>query len=271
VTLRYVKRRSDRGQHLPDSLLDRIIGQERPCLLIQEPLRRVDQGIWVVDGVQRLRVGLREPVRMTAVRLGDGSVVAHSPLPPTPETRAAIDAIGPVRWIVAPNLYHHLHVTQALAAWPAARLLAVRGLAAKRPGLSIAGELPEAAPRDWAPELEVLEVGPLWGGFREILLFHRPTRTLLVTDLAFYIADAATWIERWIWRLNGVYRKLGPTLLFRLGALREVERAAGSLLRVLDFDFERIIVAHGAILETGGRAAFERAFAGVYASLRRAR
>jgi len=231
----------------------------------------VGHGIWVVDGVQRLRLGLREPVRMTAVRLGDGRVLIHSPLPPNPDTRAAIDAIGPVRWIVAPNLYHHLHVTQALAAWPEARLLSGRGLAAKRPELSIAGELPGAAPRDWSPELEVLEVGPLWGGFREILLFHRPTRTLLVTDLAFYITDAPTWIERSIWRLNGVYRKLGPTLLFRLGALRNPDRGARSLLRVLDFDFERIIVAHGAILETGGRPAFERAFSGVYASLRRAR
>jgi len=44
---------------------------------------------------------------------------------------------------------------------------------------------------------------------------------LLVTDLAFHITDAASWIERWIWRINGVYRKLGPTLLLRLGLLPE--------------------------------------------------
>lgn len=240
-------------------LLERVIGRERPRLLVRDPLRRVDDAIWVLDGVHLMRIGLHEPIRMTVLRLADGSVVLHSPLPVDAETRAALDSIGVVRWIVAPNLYHHLYASDALRAWPEARLFSVRGLSTKRPELPIAGELPEAAPREWTRELESLDVGP-FRGFREVLLFHRPSRTLVLTDLAFHIDDAPSSIERWIWRFNGVYRQLGPTLLLRIGALRGAGKGAGNLSRVLEWDFDRIIVAHGAILETGGRAAFQRAF-----------
>ena len=44
---------------------------------------------------------------------------------------AAIRALGPVAAIVAPNLYHHLHLRDAIAAFPDARVFVPEGLAEK--------------------------------------------------------------------------------------------------------------------------------------------
>lgn len=57
-------------------------------------------------------------------------------------------------------------------------------------------------------------------------------------------------------RIHGAYGRFGPTRLVRL-LLRD--RAA--LARILGWDFDRIIVTHGDVLEHGGQEAVRAAFA----------
>lgn len=60
-------------------------------------------------------------------------------------------------------------------------------------------------------------------------------------------------------RVLGVYGRLGVSRTIRL-ATRDRVAARASLERILAWDFERVIVGHGEIVDTGGRAAIERAF-----------
>ena len=45
--------------------------------------------------------------RSVAVKLSTGGVWVLASTPPTEETRKAIDGLGPVEYIVSPNLDHH--------------------------------------------------------------------------------------------------------------------------------------------------------------------
>src|SRR5436305_14558891 len=80
-------------------------------------------------------MGLRLTATTTIVRFADGGVLVHSPGPLRDSVRERTDALGPVRHLYAPNLFHHRGLNEWAAAYPAARVHAPAGLARKCPGL----------------------------------------------------------------------------------------------------------------------------------------
>src|SRR4029434_6688512 len=94
------------------------------------------EGVWVDSAPVRI-LGMPLTATMTVLRLSDGSLLVHSPVALTPERRAAIEALGPVAHLYAPNLYHHLEIGAWASAFPTARLHAPAGLRRKRPDLRI--------------------------------------------------------------------------------------------------------------------------------------
>jgi hypothetical protein len=57
---------------------------------------------------------------MTVMRLKDESLLLHSPVTLDAEPRREIDVVGTVRYAVAPNRFHHLHVGDVARACPGA-------------------------------------------------------------------------------------------------------------------------------------------------------
>jgi len=196
--------------------------------------------------------------RMTVVRLRDGGLWLHSPVRLDAPTRAALDALGPVRAVVAPNLMHHFFVADYAAAYPTARVFAPPGLARKRPALRLDAVLSDAPPPEWAGELEQhLSQGAPY--LNEVAFFHPPTRTLVLTDLAFNVVrPPVSWRARLFFALVGA-RGFGPHRVVKL-TIRDRAAARRSLDRLLAWDFDRVTVTHGDVLETGGRAALAAAF-----------
>ena len=70
------------------------------------PLREVIPGI--VWAAERAFVwfGIDVGGRMAVVRLADGSIWVHSPVPLDPDLKVEIDKLGPVQHIVSPNYEH---------------------------------------------------------------------------------------------------------------------------------------------------------------------
>src|SRR6188768_3138599 len=67
--------------------------------------------------------GARLRTRTTVVRLDDGSLLLHTPAPPTDALAEELRALGPVRWLVVPNCWHHLGTPAAAAHFPEATLV----------------------------------------------------------------------------------------------------------------------------------------------------
>jgi hypothetical protein len=197
--------------------------------------------------------------RMTVIRLPDGGLWLHSPVKLDAETKSAVDALGPVRFLVAPNTMHHLSLGDWAAAYPTAKVLAPAGLRKKRPDLRIDVELSDVMDVGQSPTLELLLAHGI-PNLEEFVFFHRPSRTLLLTDLAFNIHETPSWLTRTYLKLSGVYGKLGATWFLKSMVKDKVALRAWKE-RVLGWDFERVVPCHGQVLEKGGREAMREAFA----------
>lgn len=212
-------------------------------------------GLWAAEtGLRAL--GMPMTTRMTIARLPSGLWV-HSPVPIAP-LRAAVDDLGPVRWRVAPNLMHHLYQAPWQAAYPDSMLFAPPGLAAKRPDLRIDGS-PMAGAASWGDDILAL---PVAGNptLDETVFLHRPSGSLIVTDLAVNLGPENRLMVRLYARLTGCYGRLSLSYPLKL-LFRDRQAARASVDRILSLDFDRVIPAHGPVIETGGKAALAAAFA----------
>jgi hypothetical protein len=207
-------------------------------------LRQLDDDLWCSDSTVRIPGGARLPSRMTVVRLEDG-LWLHSPVELDDATAEAIAELGEVAHIVAPNCFHHLHLGPALERFAAARLHAPPGLAKKRPELRIDAELSPAA-QPW-PALEVVEIAGA-PELHEFVFLHRPSATLIVTDLVFNIHEARGLLTPLILRMVGAWRRFDQSKLWRRYT-KDRAAAAAAVDRLLALEFRRIIPAHGDVLE----------------------
>ena len=212
-------------------------------------MRELAPDLWVHEAPQRF-FGLEVGARMTVMAL-DGGVLVHSPV--------AFDPRGwapgrPARWAVAPNRLHHLHIGPWIAA--GAEGWAAPGLAEKRPDLVFSGVLGESP----APFGDAVEVLPLrcFPFVNEVAVLHRPSRTLVLTDLVFNIGADAPWLTRAAMACACGYPGCRSTLLERVAMRRDVARH--EVQQLLSWDFERLIMAHGEVIERGGREALAGAY-----------
>lgn len=191
--------------------------------------------------------------RMTVIRLPDGGLWVHSPVRFTSEARAAVDALGPVRFLVAPNLMHHLALPDWAAAYPEAKVVVPRGLGKKQPKLRIDLELGDTPDAGWAGTIDQVFVGGM-PKFDEYFFFHRPSRTLLVTDVFFNIHRARNWLTRVYMKRSGAWGQLGTTYLGRF-LMKDKAAVRAALDQALAWDVERVVMCHGEVVERGGREA----------------
>ena len=220
-------------------------------------LRPVAEALYVREVPFRMG-GMELGGRMTVVRLPGGGLWIHSPVRLEAETREAVEALGPVRYLVAPNLMHHLHLPAWAEAFPEARVVAPPGLRKKQPRLRLGVELGAAPDAGYA---EVIRQQHLRGmpKLEEFVFLHRPSRTLLVTDVAFHIRSSPSWLTRTYLKLSGTYGKLAPTMLLK-SLVKDRAALRTSLEEVWSWDFERVVVCHGEVLEHGGKEALRSGF-----------
>ena len=224
--------------------------------------RAVAENLWVIDDLMSLPLGVRMPIRATVVRLADGALWVHSPTPLTPELAADVEALGPVRDLIAPSRLHHRGLAPWAARFPQARLWAAPGLAAKRPDIPFAGVLGSGAPPPWAGEVAAL---PIAGAptFGEVAFFHRASRSLLCADLVFNIRRPATWMTAFTLTMMGTRGRFAMSRAWRRFA-RDRAALKQSIEQLLAWDFVRVIPAHGEVFDGDGgdaRAATRTALA----------
>jgi hypothetical protein len=213
------------------------------------PLRQLAENLWVADRPQTF-YGLSVGTRMTVIRLPGERLLLHSPVTLDPQLRTELDAIGRVTYAVAPNRVHHLHAGEVAQAYPGTRLWIGPGLERKRPDLVHEAILGDEAPAEWRGQVDqVFFRGRPYEN--EVTFFHRASRTLILCDLAFNFGPSAATSTRWLMKALRSYGRLGPSTLDPW-LIRDRAAARESLERILAWDFDRVIVAHGDVLERGG-------------------
>ena len=215
--------------------------------------------IWHVPHEIRL-AGLPIRTRMTVIRLGHGRLFVHSPVPLDAARRAAIEALGTVAFIVAPNRFHHVFIRAWREGYPDALVCAAPGLPAKRPNVRFDRVLGDRAEPEWEDELAQHWFAGM-PALNEIVFFDRASRTLLVTDVCQHITARDPRAVTWLAGALGVRARLAMSRSLRLLMLRDRRAARASRERILAWNIERVIVAHDTIVERDGREAVRRALA----------
>ena len=228
-------------------------------------LKPVAGGLWLIDGPAITSFGFPFSTRATVVRLENGDLWVHSPTEWSANLQAELDAIGPVRHLLAPNCLHFAHVTQWQEANPDATYWSAPGVAerASKNGLGMPQGKPLHATETeapWAGEMSQLIVrGSRW--FHEAVFFHTATRTLILTDLieAFDTAKLPVRCRPFVW-VNGIDNSDGKMPPILRWSYKDKTALAEDVETMMGWGPRRIIIAHGDCYMANGTAELERAF-----------
>lgn len=216
--------------------------------------------LWSIEHPLR-SFSIKIRTRMTVIRLGDGSLFLHSPIPLTKQLKGRLEVLGPVRYVISPNQFHHLFMGDYSRAYPNVRLYASPGLVPKRLDLRFQDVLKNSPEAEWKNDLDQTIFSASWL-MEEVIFFHYLSRTLILTDLCFYIPQQAPFILKFIGKVSGVYKKFGPAPFLKW-TTKDKNWARQSLEKILHWDFDRILIAHGPGVETNGKEIFRKAFQGI--------
>jgi hypothetical protein len=214
-------------------------------------IRQLHSNVWVVERPLRY-FGAEVGTRMTVIKLNDGSLFVHSPVSLDLEIRKGLDQLGEVRLVVAPNRFHHLFAADYPRAYPASVLFGAPGLDAKRKDLKFDAILADQPPSQWAGQIEQ-EVFHAFPGLNEVVFFHPSSRTVLFTDLLFNVMHSSSAYTRTLLKLDGGYGTVAVARTFRLAIRLKRRMARQAIDRILDWDFDRVIMAHGEVIESGAK------------------
>ena len=226
----------------------------------ESQLKPIAEGLWEAHGDHLAGAGaFHFPLRMTVVVRPDGGLVLISPIAIDGALAAEIRQLGEVRDILAPNGFHYLHAEAALAQFPGAQLWIAPSLTKKRPQLAALGKVLRETPQAWAPALSAhtVEGAP---ALTEIVVHHGPSRTLITTDLVFNMHRTRGWLMPLVLRLAGAWKRLAQSRYLR-SQFKDRQAVRSSLQGILALDFDRLIMAHGDIVERTGHQALTEAVA----------
>lgn len=217
----------------------------------------VAEGIWTSEREQRFW-GVECGTRTTIVRLSSGGLFVHCPVALDPTTRAEVDALGEVRAVVASSLFHHLYVGEWMRAYPRALFCASPGLPLKRPDLAFGHVLGDVPHPIWADDLDQVFFSARFE--KEVVFFHRRTRTMICADALLNLGDHASRRTRLVARY--VMRNTAPGFgWMERFAVRDWQLGRRQVDRILTWDTDRIVLAHGALVTHDGRQAIRDAYA----------
>ena len=227
------------------------------------PPRKLAEGLHCVDAsTGRWPIGRR----MTVVVLPSGRLALHSPIRMDEAGMEALERLGQVAALVIPNAYHWIDVPWYAKRYRGAAVLAPRGALPRLKGRvgmqdgNTVGTLED----DWSAELSAgLERLPLAGSrMYEFAFFHPSSRTLILTDLVFNLGTDFRGAVRLFLRLNRIHGRFGPSRLMRWVFLKDKGALLASLREMERWDFDRVVMSHGDLLESGGKDKMRQAFAG---------
>jgi len=230
-----------------------------------DTLKPVADGLWLIDGPAIRFFGMPFSTRATVVLLENGDFWVHSPTRLTDGLRRELDAIGPVRHLIAPNWLHYAHLDDWLAAYPEAQAWGAPGVEARARKKGLALQIDHTlqwdraeAPWDGQIEQMIVRGSKL---HREAVFFHHASQTLILTDLieAFETAKLPVWMRPLVW-IAGIDDPDGTMPPDMRRSFRDRTALGADLERMIAWAPERVIIAHGRWYESNGVAELERAF-----------
>lgn len=187
---------------------------------------------------------------MTVILLKDGSYCVHSPSP-FDDVCEQFFRNRTISHLLAPGDWHHFHIGAWATRFPAAKVLICPGVEVKQPSLRYHGFIQDyvsTAGNALSAEFEaVFSEG--FSLMHEVVMYHKPTRHLLLVDLVEHIGDDYVGSNRCLrlfWCLFGMWNRPKPAPEYQLGT-KNKEQARRFMTWILEshWQIEGIILSHG--------------------------
>jgi len=207
--------------------------------------------------------------RSVAVKTTDGKILLSPSHPLDQQTLDALKELGgSVVWIIGLDADHHLFLKPYAEAFPEAALIGVQGHLEKVKDLkwtAIYG-------RDADPFASVEDIDAIYfSGFakQDVAILHKSSKTLITADLLFNLPAKESWSKSSksplpFWPLSILVKSFNPYggfhKKFLSGQVKDKESITKDAKAVVAWDFDRIIVCHGDVIETKGKEAFSEAW-----------
>jgi len=221
-------------------------------------MRSIGPEIWIEDQPSHVPLFGNFGIRMTVIRLKSKELMIISPVPLNEVLRAEIESLGPVRFIMGPNSMHHLSLRKYHEAFPEAQLAAPVKLQAKRKNLAFQITLKEGEKYPWSDEVDILLVDSKTK-LSEVVFLHKPSRTLILTDLLFNLPAPQTLVQKLAYAANGLQKQPMMSRLARI-FFNDRPHLRKKVDEISRWDFDQIVIAHGNIIENSGKRKFLDSF-----------
>lgn len=189
--------------------------------------------------------------RSTAIKLRSGDVWVLASTTLDAPTKSAVDGMGKVKYIVAPDTEHNQFLGEFKQAYPDAKLIGVEPLVAKRKDLQFDGAYgmdPPGTKYGYEPEIEACYFPETVNN--DVAFFHAESRSLIEADL--------------LWNMKTPLGTFGPDSALHKKFVQMTTSNKGATgqyaRRVAEWDFDMIIPCHGEVIESDGKSAWKSAF-----------
>jgi len=214
-------------------------------------LTRIGQEIWSADRELMLAAAYRLPVRMVVLRAPGRRLLCYSPVRIDPETLEALQGLGEVGWLAVPNRLHTTFLPEAREAFPGAEVIGCADEAC----VSTEG-LQGAHGLGGFVDCHVVRG---YRGFRELVLYHDASETLVLSDLMVNFTAGEPWLEWWL-KLNGAWGRPSQTRLRKLRLVHDPLALDGLYRWAMARPFRQISLSHGGIIREDAREIFYQHF-----------
>lgn len=202
-------------------------------------------------------LGIRLPLpfttRMTVIRLRNGDLMLHSPIRFDEGLAADLAQRGIVRHLISPNQFHYAHIGEWSSAFPEAIAWASPGVRKRarrrRIDVDFTRDLGPAPPPDWRTEVDQALVPG--GIFKELVFFHRASRTLILTDTIMNL-ELQKMDQPWraATRLSGMVHPHGQIFFgMRLPLWLQRAKRKAAFAKIRSWQPQRILLSHGSCFE----------------------
>ena len=222
-------------------------------------LKNIDKDIWIFEGKAVSFYTMPYTTRMTVIRINKNELWIQSPCELSIELIVELKQIGNVKYILSPNKIHHIYMQDWQEEFPNAKLYSSPGLEEKRKDIKFNSELKNNPEPEWEKEIKQMI---FYGSsiMEEVIFLHKKSKTLILGDLIEnfdenHFSGIKKIIAKWVGILapNG---KAPVDLRFTFNK----KTAGESFNRMMEWNFEKIILSHGIWIKENGKEFAKKSF-----------